>query len=213
MIDTPPELRLQLLAAGVSSVDAVLFTHEHADHIHGIDDIRAFTLQEGTRLPMYGSEYTLNTLSSRFPYIMDENLRALPGTYKPQGRAMLATPGVPVTIRDMTALPIEVPHGRVNVLAWRVGPIGYMTDAKSVSTQAIAALKGVKVLVINALFRTPHPTHLSLPEALGIATAVGAERTFLTHLTHDNFHAALEAELPVGVAPAYDGLTLHVDEA
>jgi phosphoribosyl 1,2-cyclic phosphate phosphodiesterase len=110
---------------------------------------------------------------------------------------------------DVTAVP--VPHGPVaTVYAYRIGPLAYVTDAKTVSDEALAALRGAKVLVVNALFRRPHPSHLSLAEAIAVAREVGAERTYLTHLTHDNFHAGLAAELPPGVAPAHDGLVVFV---
>jgi phosphoribosyl 1,2-cyclic phosphate phosphodiesterase len=96
------------------------------------------------------------------------------------------------------------------IYAYRIGPLAYVTDAKSIPERALASLRGARVLVINALFKTPHPSHLSFPEAIAAARAIGAERTYLTHLTHDNFHAALEAELPPGIAPAYDGLSITV---
>jgi phosphoribosyl 1,2-cyclic phosphate phosphodiesterase len=108
-------------------------------------------------------------------------------------------------------VPIPVPHGQSQVFGYRIGPIAYITDAKRVPAEARAALAGVKVLVLNALFRTEHPTHLSVPEAIRTAEELGAERTYLTHLTHDNFHADLEAELPRGIVPAFDGLTVRVD--
>src|SRR5262249_39663401 len=101
--------------------------------------------------------------------------------------------------------------GNVNVLGYRIGPLAYVTDAKSIPPEALERMRGARVLVINALFRTEHPTHLSIPESLAVATAVGADRTYLTHLTHDNFHADLEAELPRGVSPAFDGLTVRVE--
>jgi len=104
-----------------------------------------------------------------------------------------------------------VPHGNITVFGYRIGPLAYVTDAKSLPPETIRQLKGASVLVINALFRTQHPSHLSIPEALEAARQVGAERTYLTHLTHDNFHADLEAELPRGVAPAFDGLTVRID--
>jgi phosphoribosyl 1,2-cyclic phosphate phosphodiesterase len=108
-------------------------------------------------------------------------------------------------------LPIPVPHGQVTVFAYRIGPLAYVTDAKRIPPEARTALSGAKVLVLNALFRTEHPTHMSLPEAIRVAEDLGAERTYLTHLTHDNFHADLEAELPRGIVPAFDGLTVRVD--
>jgi phosphoribosyl 1,2-cyclic phosphate phosphodiesterase len=210
LIDTPPELRLQLVRAHIDRVDAVLYTHGHADHTHGIDDLRAITAQRDVHLPMYGAADTLEGLAAKFAYIFDDNIRPLPGTTKPQGRAVPIAAGETVRIADVDVTAVAVPHGPVMVFAYRVGPLAYVTDAKSVPEHALALLRGARVLVINALFRRPHPSHLSLGEALAVAAQVGAERTYLTHLTHDNFHADLEAELPAGIAPAFDGLTITV---
>lgn len=210
LIDTPPELRLQLIANGVDRVDALLFTHDHADHTHGLDDIRAITNRRAAPLTMYGPADTLERLAQRFPYIFDETMVVLPGTSKPEGRAQPLTPGVPILIGDAQVTPVAVPHGRVTVFAYRIGDLAYVTDAKSIPPEAVAVLRGAKVLVINALFRTDHPSHLSLPEAISAAREIGAERTYLTHLTHDNFHADLEAELPRDIQPAFDGLTVRI---
>ena len=198
LIDTPPELRVQLIAANVDRVDAVLFTHDHADHVHGIDDLRAITVR-------------LERMARRFPYIFDHAMRPLPGTSKPEGNARPLREGETVTIGDAEVTPVAVPHGYATVFAYRIGPLAYVTDAKRIPPGALELLRGASVLVLNALFRTEHPTHLSVPEAIRAAQEIGAERTYLTHLTHDNFHADLEAELPRGIQPAFDGLVVRID--
>jgi phosphoribosyl 1,2-cyclic phosphate phosphodiesterase len=211
LIDTPPELRIQLIAAGIDRVDAVFFTHDHADHTHGLDDIRSISNRRDAPLDMYGPADSLARLTRRFPYIFDDTIRALPGTSKPEGRAIPLADRQRVSIADVDVLPIALPHGPVSVFAYRIGALAYVTDAKVIPPDAMTALMGASVLVINALFRTGHPTHLSIPEAVDVAKMVGAERTYLTHLTHDNFHADLEAELPRGIMPAFDGLTVRIE--
>lgn len=211
LIDTPPELRLQLLAAGIRDVDAVLYTHDHADHTHGIDDIRAITARRDEHMPMYGSAATMHAIARKFDYIFDDNVKPLPGTLKPQGRAVLLAPWETAIVAGISVTAVPVPHGPVTtVFAYRMGKLAYVTDAKTVPEEALAALRGAEVLVLNALFRRPHPSHLSLDEAIAVARSVGAARTYLTHLTHDNFHAALAAELPPGIEPAYDGLVVSM---
>ena len=211
LIDTPTELRLQLVTAGVDRVDAVLFTHDHADHVHGLDDLRAISRRRAAPLPMYGPADTLERLARRFDYVFDETVLPPAGSSKPEGHARALEPYATVRLGDVDVTPVPVPHGKVVVFAYRLGPIAYVTDAKSVPAAAVAALRGARVLVVNALFRTEHPTHLSFGEAIAVAREVGAERTYLTHLTHDNLHADLEAELPRDITPAFDGLTVRVD--
>ena len=212
LIDTPPELRLQLVSAGIDRVDAVLFTHEHADHTHGIDDLRAITNRRSGALPFYGSRETIASLMQKFGYILDESVRPLPGTSKPEGRAHIVASGERFLVGDQEVTAVAVPHGPIDVFGYRIGGLAYVTDAKEVPANAVDTFRGARVLVINALFRTEHPTHLSIPEALDVARQVGAPRTYLTHLTHDNFHADLEAELlPRGITPAFDGLTVRID--
>ena len=208
LIDTPPELRLQLVAAGADRVDAVLYTHDHADHTHGIDDLRAMTRGRGS-IPMYGSAETLASLERKFTYVFDDSPPP-PGSSKPEARTTVLEAGVTVTICDVPVTPVAVPHGRLTVFGYRLGDIAYVTDAKEIPAAARRLLHGAKLLVINALFDWPHPTHLSIPEAVRVAQELGVERTFLTHLTHDHAHADLERLLPPGVRPAYDGLSVTV---
>jgi phosphoribosyl 1,2-cyclic phosphate phosphodiesterase len=211
LIDTPPELRLQLIATGVHSVDAVLFTHDHADHTHGLDDIRAISVLRGSPLPLYGPAETLASLSRKFPYVFDDSIRPAQGSSKPEGSAHPLEPGVAVRVGALDVVPLAVPHGAMRVFGYRIGAMGYVTDAKTIPDAAFSTLSGVKVLVLNALFHASHPTHLSFDEAVAAARRVGAERTFLTHLTHNDAHADLEADLPEGVYPAFDGLQVVVD--
>ncbi len=211
LIDTPPELRLQLIAADIAQVDAVLFTHDHADHTHGIDDIRALSILRSAPLPFYGPAETMESLNRKFRYVFDPAMKPLPGTFKPEGSVHVLEAGKTERIGGLDVLPLEVPHGRIRVFGYRVGQVGYVTDAKSIPGEAKQALAGVDVLVLNALFRTDHPTHLSFSQAIAVAREIGAARTYLTHLTHDHAHADLESELPDGIYPAFDGLQVVVD--
>lgn len=213
LIDTPPELRLQLVSAGVDRIDAVLYTHAHADHVHGIDDLRALSVRQGGVLPAYGPAATLAELAAKFPYIFDPRIVVHPGTSKPELAAHVLEPGRPATIAGVAVLPLALPHGDQEVFGYRVGPLAYLTDVKTIPDAVAAELAALDVLVLNALLPRPHPLHLSIPEAVAAAQRIGARRTFFTHLTHDATHAALAARLPAGIAPAYDGLVIDLDAA
>ena len=209
LIDTPPELRLQLIEAGARQVDAVLYTHEHADHVAGIDDLRTLSLRRPAALPLYGAQPTLEYISERYRYIFDA-APLPPGTSKPRLSLTAIAPGVVTEIGSLAVLPLRFEHGATPVLGFRIGPLGYVTDAKRVATAELNALRGVSVLVLNALWWRPHPTHLSIPEAIAVAQSIGATRTILTHLSHETGHAELAAKLPAGVEPGYDGLSLEI---
>lgn len=207
LIDTPPELRLQLLREGIDGVDAVVYTHDHADHVHGIDDLRAVSVRHG-KLPVYGPRATIDNLAERFSYIFDDNIAPPPGTSKPELSTTVLTADVATQIAGISILPLELDHGGSPVFGYRVGPLAYLTDVKAVSRSVMERLAGVRFLIINALFERPHPTHLSIPEAVEVARALEVEHAWLTHLTHKFSHAALGERLPDGVAPAYDGLVV-----
>ncbi len=210
LIDTPPELRLQLVAAGVNRADAVLYTHEHADHTHGIDDLRIFSVRQRRALPVYGPPETLERLQGTFRYIFDADAQVYAGTSKPQLALHPLEPGTAVTIAGIPVLPLAFRHGHLRVYGYRFGDLAYLTDVKAVGDAEMALLRGVRVLVLNALWWRSHPTHMSIPEAVATAQALGAEKTFLTHLTHETGHAELAASLPPGVRPAYDGLSVAI---
>lgn len=212
LIDTPPELRLQLLGAGISRVDAVLYTHEHADHLNGIDDLRVFSVRSGGPLCCYGPAETLSRIREGFRYIFDQEVQAFQGTSKPQLELRALEAGTPTMIAGVPVLPLSFEHGFLRVFGYRFGPLAYITDAKTVPPSAYPLLSGLKLLVLNALWWRPHPTHLSIGEAIDTARRLGAERTFFTHLTHETAHADLERELPADIQPAYDGLTIEVSE-
>ncbi len=209
LIDTAPELRLQLLAAGVGHLDAVLYTHEHADHVHGIDDLRAFSGSQG-QLPLHGNSATIRFLRESNRYIFDPEVQEYAGTSRPHLELHELEAGTATVVAGIPVLPLAVPHGHSTVLGFRFGPLGYVTDAKEVGIREREVLRGVDVLVLNALWWRSHPTHLSIPEAIETARAIGARRTILTHLSHRTGHAELAARLPPGIEPGYDGLIVEV---
>lgn len=210
LIDTPPELRLQLVAAGVAQVDAVLYTHEHADHVTGIDDLRIFSLRRRAHLPLYGPPATLEYLRTTFRYIFDDGMPIPAGTSKPRLTLHELTPGVRASVAGVEVLPLAFDHGFSTVFGYRIGDIAYVTDVKQVPAEARSRLAGVRVLVLSALWWTENPTHLSIPEAVEVARAIGAERTYLTHLSHETGHRELCDRLPAGIEPAFDGLTVEI---
>ena len=209
LVDTPPELRLQLLAADVGQVDAVFLTHPHADHLHGIDDLRAFTSAHGPAIPLYlAAEYEAE-VRSRFPYFLGPEPSIQPGT---------VVPGLePVPFRDRDGIVaagfdlrvIGFPHGAFTSYGFRCGGLSLIVDAKRVPDDAWELLAGTRILVLNALwYGSPHPTHFNVEEALEAIERIAPDRAILTHLTHRLDHAELERSLPPGVEPAYDGLEL-----
>jgi len=207
LVDTPPELRVQLLRERVDVLEGVWITHTHADHLHGIDDLRAFSRHRP--LTMWVPEIHQPELRTRFPYIFDPSVAVQPGTTKPEIDVRAFRPLEPVRVLGAEVIPLPVPHGVTTVFGFRAGPLGYVTDGKELPPATLDALTGVRTLVLNALWwGNPHPTHFNVEEAVAAARAVGAERTYLVHMTHRLSHRALEHDLPEGVLPAYDGLAI-----
>jgi phosphoribosyl 1,2-cyclic phosphate phosphodiesterase len=211
LVDTPPELRLQLIGAGVRGVDAVFYTHTHADHVHGVDDLRVFSEATGRALPVYAAEQDGAVLAARFGYVFDASIRPVKGTSKPEAELRTYRSYEPVAVAGFDLLPLPVPHGDAEVHGFRTGALGYVTDAKSLPPRTAEALRGVRVLVLNALwFGRSHPTHFNVDEAVEVAAALGAERTYLTHFSHLTSAGELDRRLPPGVFGAYDGLEVEV---
>lgn len=213
LVDTPPELRLQLIREGVERVDAVWYTHLHADHLHGIDDLRIFSLRSRRSVEAYASEDAKAVLTRRFDYIFNPSLRPGQASSKPEICLRTLRAGEIRRIAGADFLPLEAVHGSLRVLGFRLGVLGYLTDAKELPVETFAALSGVDILVLNALWwGNPHPTHLNVEEAVETARQIGARQTYLTHLTHRVPHAELDARLPEGISPAYDGLRIELPD-
>ncbi len=213
LVDTPPELRLQLVRAGIASIEAAFLSHLHADHVHGIDDLRIFSLRRKAPLPMYVAAEHVGELETRFTYIFDELIEANPGTSAPEIDLHTFTAGQQLSIAGFRLHVLAFPHGKVRSYGFRLGGLGVVVDGKEILDETRAALEGIETLVINALWwGDPHPTHFNVEEALAVAGALGAKQTYLTHLTHRLDYSDLVAKLPEGVSPAYDGLVIEVGD-
>jgi phosphoribosyl 1,2-cyclic phosphate phosphodiesterase len=207
LIDTPPELRLQLLRADIANVDALLFTHTHADHIFGLDDVRVFNQREGKALPVYATEESLANLRRQFYYVF---VAGQVGGGKPELDLRTIAPldrlfevaGLPVQ-------PIPVLHGTATVLGYRLGNLAYVTDTNRIPAKSLDLLSGLDLLVLDALRYQHHPTHFSVGEALAIVERLKPGRTYFTHICHDLGHEAANRALPAGVELAYDGLVVE----
>ncbi len=206
LIDTPPELRLQLLRAGVRHLDALVYTHTHADHLFGLDDVRIFNMRSGTALPVFGSKQTLENVRRQFFYVFDDG--PLAGG-KPQLDLHEISPlDQPFVAASLPIQPIPVMHGPTPVLGYRFANVAYVTDTNHIPAASLDLLRGLDVLILDALRERPHPTHFSLSEALAVVDRLAPRRAFFTHVCHDLEHEATNRRLPPGVELAYDGLSV-----
>ena len=205
LVDTSTDLRAQALAYGVRRVDAILFTHSHADHIMGLDEVRRFNAVQRTAIPCYGDERTLADLRRAFFYIFHP--QQLGGGVP---RLTLFQIGGPFDVGGIDVVPVPLLHGARPILGFRMGTFAYLTDCSRIPDESWPLLEGVQTLVLDALRDRPHPTHFSVREALEVVGRLAPERAYFTHICHDLPHAATCARLPAGVELAYDGLVLEI---
>ena len=205
LIDTTPDFREQVLRAGLTHLDAVVYTHAHADHILGMDDVRPFNYRQKTHIPLFASEPTFAVIRRIFDYAFDNRVHT---SHVPQLEVNLITEE-PFDVLGLRFEPIPVFHGRAVVLGFRFGNVAYLTDHNEIPEASMEKLQGLDVLFLDALRHKPHPTHSTLAASVATARRLGARRTYFTHMCHDIGHAETEATLPPGIFLAYDGLEIQ----
>ena len=206
VIDCGPDFRQQMLKSGCRRLDGILFTHEHADHTAGLDDIRPFFFLQGD-ISIYGSSRVIDNLSNRFDYIF-KNENKYPGA--PNVRVNTILKDNEFKLGDRTVIPIEVMHNELPVTGYRIGDFSYLTDVKYIKDDQLLKLENTEVLIINALRIEPHPSHLNLEEALKLIKVIKPKKTYLTHISHLlGFHNEVSKKLPKNVFLAYDNLKIN----
>ncbi len=207
LIDCGPDFRQQILRIKCEKINGVLFTHEHADHIRGIDDIRPFSYKQG-KIPIYGTKKLIENLKISYPYIFSPNER-YPGA--PSLEVNTIKKNMPFYLSDKEIIPIEVMHQNIPVLGFRIETFAYLTDVKTISSAEIKKLLNLDVLVINALRKESHPSHLNLNEAIEIIKTINPKKTFLTHISNQlGFHKEVSKTLPKNIFLAYDELEIYI---
>ncbi|HEY6988618.1 MAG TPA: MBL fold metallo-hydrolase [Bryobacteraceae bacterium] len=209
LIDTSPDFRYQALHFGIERLDAILYTHSHADHILGLDDVRPFNFLQKQEIPIYCSAEALDTIQRTFPYVFD-------GRPSESSRPRLRThifEDEPICAAGITFLPIRVAHGQGTAHGFRFGDSAYLTDHSAIPPESLEKLTDLDVLFLDALRNNPHPTHSTVEESLRTVEKLKPRRAFFTHVSHDLLHAAVEARLPANVQMAYDGLEIPIGKA
>ncbi len=212
LIDTGQEFRIQALRDHILRLDAVLYTHAHADHILGLDDLRPLTFKNATPTPLYADADTIASIRRIFDYTFRTENR-----YPTSARVKLVeiptVPGTTIDIHGVRFERIAVTHGRSEITGFRFGSAAYLTDMSDLSDDSIERLANLDILILDALRREPHPSHSHLDKSIALAQRIGARRTYFTHISHDLDHGPVSAELPEGIYLAYDGLRLEFEIA
>jgi phosphoribosyl 1,2-cyclic phosphate phosphodiesterase len=207
IIDAGPDFRQQVLRENIQKLDAILLTHEHKDHTAGLDDIRAFNFKQEKPMPIYASEAVHGQLKREFEYVFAE--KKYPGI--PQMELEKITENESFLVGETKVTPINVLHHKLKVFGFRIADFTYITDANFIDKKEIEKISGTKVLVLNALQKTPHISHFTFDEAVAMAKIIGAETTYFTHISHKlGLHAEVEKELPANIKLAYDGLAIRL---
>lgn len=207
LIDTSSDFRQQCLRSGIERLDAVVYTHHHFDHIAGFDDLRAFNFTSRSAIPIFAMPETISNIQNVFSYAF--GARTNTGTSVPVV-TIVPVLDEPFDVAGLTWTPLALRHGAMRVNGYRIGNFAYCTDCNGFSESALERLKGVEVLVLDALRHTPHPTHYTVDEAVAVAQSIGARMTYFTHIAHEVLHRDVERRLPTGLQLAYDGLEINV---
>lgn len=205
VIDCGPDFRQQMLSSNCQKIDGILFTHEHADHTAGLDDIRPFNFRQG-EIPIFAHQRVIDNLKQRFDYVF-ETVNRYPGA--PSVKTIEVINDEPFAVGDKLAIPVNVMHGNLQVFGYRIDDFAYLTDVKTVEEKEILKLENLKVLVVNALRETHHDTHFNLQEALDFIALIKPEKAYLTHISHHmGFHEEVQKKLPENVFLAFDNLEI-----
>jgi phosphoribosyl 1,2-cyclic phosphate phosphodiesterase len=206
LIDTGPDLRNQALRENIKRVDAVLYTHTHADHLHGIDDLRAFCQIQRKQIPLYAKQDAVAHITQKFGYVLRD-----PSDFWEMPVLRIESVDAPFQLFGTQITPIPVMHGKSQIFGYRVGKIAYLTDVSEIPESSLTLLQGLDILLLDCLRETTHPTHINIEQSLAYIGRINSQQSYMIHMTHDLEYASLKKKLPKGVFVGFDGLKLQVN--